>query len=85
MMAIIHITYYFMSLLQIQVDDKLKEAIVKKAKSYDVPISSLVKIVLTKTFLSDGSKGVFESGNVFNADRDNKGKGISLDALINAL
>ncbi len=74
-----------MSLLQIQIDEKLKRAIQKKAKSYDVPVSSLVKIVLAKSFLFEEGANDFEAGNVFNAGRDNKGKGISLDALINAL
>ncbi len=74
-----------MSLLQIQIDDKLKKAIQNKAKSYDVPVSSLVKIILTKSFLTDDMPTNSRKGNVFNAERDNGGKGISLDALLNAL
>ena len=71
-----------MSLLQIKIDSKLKNAISKKAKVYGVPISSLVRIVLVKSFLENKSK---KEGNVFNAQRDNEGKGIDLDDLITAL
>lgn len=70
-----------MSLLQINIDDKLKKAIQKKAKQYGVPTSSLVKIVLVRSFLMEDEK----PGNVFNADRDNGGKGLPIDDLIDAL
>jgi hypothetical protein len=71
-----------MSLLQINVDPKLKNAIQKKAVQYGVPATSLVRIVLVKSFLvEDGTS----AGNIFNADRDNKGKGLKIDELINAL
>ncbi|GEM_PF-1092403 len=72
-----------MSLLQINVDEKLKKAIQKKADQYGVPASSLVRIVLVKSFL-EGKKGS-AAGNVFNAERDNNGKGIKVDELIDAL
>ena len=62
-----------MTLLQVQVDETLKKAISKRAKRYGVPSSSLVKIALTEAFMPEDE--VF--GNVFNADRDNSGKGIS--------
>ncbi|MBI5754046.1 hypothetical protein HZA40_02790 [Candidatus Peregrinibacteria bacterium] len=68
-----------MNLLQIKVDDKLKKAIQQKANSYGVPASSLIRIVLVKNFLQD------RPGNVFNADRDNNGKGIKVDDLIDYL
>lgn len=68
-----------MNLLQIKIDDKLKQAIQKKADSYGVPASSLIRIVLVKNFLQD------RPGNVFNADRDNNGKGINIDNLIDSL
>ncbi len=74
-----------MSLLQIQIDDKLKKAIQKKAKTYDIPMSSLVKIVLTQSFLKEETINAYEPGNIFNADRDNSGKGVPLDSLINVL
>lgn len=74
-----------MSLLQIQIDEKLKKAIQKKAKSYDIPVSSLIKIVLAQSFLIQKSKSHFNTGNIFNADRDAGGKGIPLDGLISAL
>lgn len=74
-----------MSLLQIHVDQKLKNAIKKKAAQYDVPASSLIKIILTQSFLIDNTSQPYKPGNVFNAQRDNKGKGISLDSLIRAL
>jgi len=73
-----------MSLLQIQIDTKLKKAIQKKARMYDVPVSSLVKIVLARSFLLQ-EEDHQEFGNVFNADRDAHGKGIPLETLINAL
>jgi hypothetical protein len=68
-----------MNLLQIKVDNKLKKAIQTKANSYGVPASSLIRIVLVKNFLQD------KSGNVFNANRDNNGKGIKIDYLIDSL
>lgn len=68
-----------MSLLQINIDQKLKSAIQKKAVQYGVPASSLVRIVLVKTFLDE------EPGNVFNAKRDSNGKGINVDDLISKL
>lgn len=74
-----------MSLLQIQIDEKLKKAIQKKAAEYDVPMSSLVKILLTDSFLGKKQGKLTKPGNVFNAERDNKGKGISIDSLIKAL
>jgi len=74
-----------MSLLQIRVDQKLKRAIQKKAVAYDVPASSLIKIVLTRSFLESNGRTSFKPGNVFNAARDAKGKGIPLDTLLQAL
>lgn len=68
-----------MNLLQIKIDDKLKKAIQQKANSYGVPSSSLIRIVLVKNFLQD------KPGNIFNADRDNNGKGIKVDDLIDYL
>lgn len=71
-----------MSLLQIQIDDKLKKAISAKAKKYGVPSSSLIRITLVKAFLDDDP---WIEGNVFNAERDNEGKGIAIDDLITML
>ncbi len=68
-----------MHLLQVKIDEKLKKAIRKKAQKYGVPDSSLIRIVLTKSFLEE------KPGNVFNADRDNSGKGILIDDLISKL
>ena len=62
-----------MSLLQVQIDDILKEAIQSQSVRYGVPASSLVRIVLVDAFLADVDS---TPGNVFNADRDNHGKGI---------
>lgn len=79
-------TYKFnvkvMTLIQINVEDNLKKAIQKKAKRYGVPVSSLIRIVLVKSFLDNSE---VKDGNVYNADRDNKGKGIKVDELIDAL
>ena len=71
-----------MNLLQVKVDDKLKKAIDKKADSYGIPTSTLVRIVLVRSFLEDKPSQVFAEGNVFNAKRDNNGKGIKIDDLI---
>ncbi|MEK7673079.1 MAG: hypothetical protein AAB373_04300 [Patescibacteria group bacterium] len=68
-----------MNLLQIKIDDNLKKAIQDKAEIYGVPASSLIRIVLVKSFLPE------KEGNVFNAKRDNNGKGIQLDKLIDSL
>lgn len=68
-----------MHLLQVKIGKDLKKAIREKAKKYGVPDSSLIRIVLTKSFLEDSP------GNVFNADRDNEGKGIAVDDLISKL
>lgn len=68
-----------MNLLQLKIDDKLKKAIQDKAESYGVPASSLIRIVLVKTFLEE------KPGNIFNAARDNNGKGIKVDDLIDSL
>ncbi|MBI4272337.1 hypothetical protein HY621_00600, partial [Candidatus Uhrbacteria bacterium] len=73
-----------MTLLQVKVDNKLRQAIKTKSRQYGVPASSLVRIVLIKSFLSD-KKTTGVRGNVFNADRDCGGKGILIDELINAL
>ena len=69
-----------MTLLQVNIEDDLKEAIQKKAKAYGVSVSAIVKIVLARSFMMEG-----KPGNVFNADRDNKGKGLPVDDLIDAL
>ena len=71
-----------MSLIQIQVDDKLKQAIKNKAEAYGVPASSIIRIVLVRSFLE---KDNTKEGNIFNADRDNKGKGVKIDDLIDKL
>ena len=68
-----------MNLLQLRIDDKLNNAIKTKASTYGVPASSLIRIVLTKSFLED------TAGNVFNADRDNHGQGIKIDDMIDML
>lgn len=73
-----------MTLLQIKIEDKLKEAMEKKADMYGVPTSSLIRIVLVRSFLGTQDDD-FEQGNVFNAKRDNNGKGILIDDLISKL
>jgi len=70
-----------MNLLQVKVDDKLKDAIKKKAEAYGVPSTSLVRIVLVKAFLDVPEN----PGNVFNSKRDNKGKGIKINDLLSQL
>ncbi len=72
-----------MTLLQVTIGDELKEAIATKSKEYGVPATSLVRIALVKTFLPQGESP--ENGNIFNANRDNDGKGIAIDDLIAAL
>lgn len=72
-----------MPLLQLQIDDKLKKAIKEKSATYNVPASSLIKIVLTKAFISE--KKPYKEGNVFNAERDNNGQGIKIDDFIKML
>ena len=74
----------YMKLLQINVDEKLKNAIDKKAKSYGVPASSLVRIALMRSFMEKKKYNIKE-GNVFNANRDNNGRGIHIDDFIDAL
>jgi len=66
-----------MSLLQIEISDELKAAIKEKAKLYGITSSAMVRIVLVKNFI--------EEGNIFNADRDNNGKGMPIDDLIQKL
>lgn len=73
-----------MSLFQINIDEKLNKAIKEKAEMYDVPATSLVRIVLVRSFMQE-DKDEIEPGNVFNAYRDNKGKGIKIDDLIDLL
>lgn len=72
-----------MPLLQLQIDNKLKKAIKDKSSAYNVPASSLVKIVLTKAFISEPL--AYKKGNVFNAQIDNNGQGINIDSLIETL
>ena len=72
----------YMNLIQIKVEDALKEAITRKAKEYGVPASTLIKITLVKTFMQDTDTS---AGNVFNADRDNNGEGIAIDDLLKNL
>ncbi|MFA6550563.1 MAG: hypothetical protein WCT36_04390 [Candidatus Gracilibacteria bacterium] len=72
-----------MTLLQVKIDNDLSKAIKDKAVLYGVPASSLVKIVLVRSFLT--KEDSIDEGNIFNANRDNKGKGINIDDLISAL
>lgn len=74
----LYYNYFPMSLLQINIDNTLKKAIKAKASLYGVPASTLVRIVLVKTFLEHET----QQGNVFNAERDNKGKGIPLNDFL---
>lgn len=71
-----------MSLLQIQVDTKLKKAIQAQAKKYGVPSSSLIRITLVKAFMDDDT---WVTGNVFNAHRDNDGEGIDAGEFLKML
>jgi hypothetical protein len=73
-----------MALLQIEVDDKLKKAIQKKAETYGITTSAIIRIILVKSFGNPEQENL-KAGNVFNADRDNNGKALKLDDLINAL
>lgn len=73
-----------MSTLQVRIDDTLAAAIKKSADHYKVPASALVKIVLAEKFLH-GDKKAYPAGNIFNADRDNKGKGIPVDDFLKLL
>lgn len=66
-----------MSLFQVEISDDLKKAIKKKAGLYGITASAMVRIVLVQSFI--------EEGNVFNADRDNNGKGVSVDEIIEKL
>ena len=68
---------FFMSLLQIEISDDLKAAIKEKAKLYGITTSAMVRIVLVNNFA--------EEGNIFNANMDNNGKGMPVDALIQKL
>lgn len=79
------ITYKCMNLLQIKIDNNLKKAIKKKAELYGVPASTLVRIVLVKSFLEEDEETNPDFGNVFNAKRDNNGKGIKIDDFLAAL
>lgn len=77
-----------MTLLQVKIDTSLKKAIQKKAQQYGVTASSLVKITLAKAFQEANHGDAFDSltpGNIFNADRDNAGKGIVVEDFINLL
>lgn len=77
-----------MTLLQVKIDVSLKKAIQQKAQQYGVTSSSLVKITLAKAFLESSQGDAFDDltpGNVFNADRDNGGKGIAVEDFINLL
>lgn len=82
-----------MILFQMKIDNNLKTAIQKKAKLYGVPASTLVRIVLVKSFLEDKKKSTKyiedeenpNFGNVFNAKRDNKGKGMNIEDFLSAL
>jgi len=69
-----------MTLLQLKVDDALKSAIDEKSREYGVSASALIRIVLVKAF-----KPSKKMGNIFNAERDNNGMGLSLDDLIEQL
>lgn len=69
-----------MSLLQVEIDQKLKSTIKKKAKTYGISTSALIRILLIKVFTEDN-----KSGNIFNANRDNNGTGLDIDNLISAL
>ena len=73
-----------MALLQIEVDDKLKKAIQKKAETYGITTSAIIRIVLVKSFADPAQKNL-QAGNIFNADRDNNGKALPMDDFINAL
>lgn len=68
------------SLLQLKINKNLKDAIKRKAKKYGVPSSSLIRIVLTEAFLEKSNDDI--PGNVFNAERDNKGEGIPLNKFL---
>lgn len=72
-----------MKLLQIKVTPSLLEAIKEKAKQYGVPVSSLVKITLSQTFLEEKTND--KPGNIFNAERDSNNKGIPLEEFLNEL
>lgn len=73
-----------MALLQINIDEKLNKAIKEKAEIYDVPATSLVRIVLVRSFMKQNEDEI-KPGNIFNADRDNKGKGIKIDDILDLL
>lgn len=74
-----------MNLLQVKIDNNLKKAIDEKARTYGVPASSLIRIVLVKSFLLKTKKRSNDDNNIFDAERDNNGKGIHIDDLIAAL
>ena len=71
-----------MTLLQLKVDSKLKQAIKDRAVEYGVTSSAIVKMVLSDTFLKKES---ISNGNIFNAKRDNNGKGMPIEEFIDLL
>ena len=72
-----------MALLQVNIGEKLNKAIKEKRKCTMSPLL-LDTYSLVKSFMK-GDKDEIEPGNIFNAYRDNKGKGIKIDDLIDLL
>lgn len=70
-----------MALLQVRISNKLYKALQNASKTFDVPMTSLVKIELTKSFLLKNQDDN-ALGNIFNAERDNKGKGIPTEDFL---
>ena len=67
-----------MTVLQIPLTDELKEGLERCTSAIGVSKSAYVKMLIAQNVLGEQAED-FSPGNLFNADRDNNGKGIPLD------
>ena len=66
-----------MSILQIPLSEEMKRGLNERTNPIGISNTAYVKVLIAKDLGLIGNDN-FEPGNLFNADRDNGGKGISI-------
>ncbi len=67
-----------MTTFQLKVEDELANKIGERSKRIGISRTSYIKVLIARDLnIGFGEKEEFLKGNIFNAERDNNGKGIA--------
>jgi len=74
-----------MTILQIPLSKEMQKGLDKRTNPIGISNTSYVKILIAKDLGLLAENDCFHQGNIFNAERDNNGKGIMADEFLGML